>query len=530
MTTDINKIYRQYSFSQLKDMRLVCIQNIPFVQLVESRTRVQHMGDWHGVQCEFHPTSTFDAGRLREHDNDQEGVYFCNNPVCDIHQEPYNGRLNMFQYWQLANGLESEDEAVLDLYHRHLGKPLPKPEGKVLTKEEYQKIQQQQRGKLLRLYALFFWNKTLFKKDGSKGLKYLTEQRCIPVEYVKKYYLGYAPGKKALVEFLLKTGFTEEEIKREGLMSKKGNDLYWGRIVIPLFSDRDNPLSLNFNIKGSDAPNFYSRMLPDFIKSDIDKSLKHRYTNSNFPLFNFSEARRKRFAIMPEGCLDTISGQVFIDRLQEMENKGELPEDVSMKPSEIGVFASFGTNGFSEEKHLPLVKKANFEVLFLAGDNDQNFAGQTANIKRARLIQDNCPETQVRIITLPDKDLNDLLISKMEPVDFLKLLEDSVSLEEYEILMALTKCGKKTLRSQFEAIKSVETLIDDLNLDPKNLIMYKKTLQVLSDYVGVNVSLILFQVLVKKYKDKLKEEADEKNISIDALMMLKIAELEGMFD
>lgn len=527
----IGMIAKKYSPQQLKEMRLLCIKEISFVKLVSERTKVQQMGDWYGVRCEFHPTSTLDAGRLRDHDlaNGIEGAYFCNNPTCSIHDGEHNGRLNMFQYWQLVHHLDSEEEAIIDLYHNYLGKPLPQPQGKVLSKEEQMEIKKQQRSKLLRLYALFFWNKTLFEEEGKKALEYLTQERKIPIEYVRRYFLGYAPGKKALTDFLLQTGFTLEEIKEEGLLSKKGNDLYWGRVTIPLFSEKDNPLSPNFNAKNADPVNFYSRALPMFIKSDMDKSLKHRYLNSTFPLFNFSEARRKRFAIMPEGCLDTIAGQVYLDRLTEMEKKGLLPEGFSIKPSEVGVFASFGTNGFSEQKHLPLVQKANFEVLFLAGDEDPNFAGQTANIKRARLIQDACPQTKIRIIRLPQKDLNDLLVHGLEPLEFLKLLEESVSLEEYEILVALKKCGPKNLRNSFEAIKMTEDFIKNLNLNPRNLIMYKKTVQTLGDYIGVDPALILFQILSTKYKDKIKEEAEKNGISVENLLILKLAEYEGLF-
>lgn len=531
MTTSVNlgKIAKQFSYNQLKEMRIVCIRDISFVKLVSERTKVQAMGDWYGVRCEFHTTSTLDAGRLRDHTNGVEGAYFCNNPICSINDEPFNGRLNMFQYWSLANHLDSEEEAIIDLYHNYLGKPLPEPQGKVLTKEEQIELQKQQRSKLLRLYALFFWNKTLFEEEGKKALEYLTQERKIPIEYVRRYFLGYAPGKKALTDFLLQMGFTLEEIKQEGLLSKKGFDLYWGRVMIPLFSERDNPLSPNFNVKNSDPLNFYSRALPMFIKNDLDKSLKHRYTNGNLPLFNFSEARRKRFAIMPEGCLDTIAGQVFIDRLIEKEKKGGLPEGFSIKPSEVGIFASFGTNGFSEQKHLPLVQRANFEILFLAGDEDENFAGQTANIKRARLIQDNCPQTKVRIIRLPKNDLNDLLISDYDPLDFLKLLEESVSLEEYEILVALKKCGPKNLRNSFEAIKMVEDLLNNLNLQGGNLIMYSKTIKTLAGYIGVDPALILFQVLTTKYKEKIKEEAEKNNVSVENLLMLKLAQLEDAF-
>ncbi len=58
MTLGFGKIAKQYSAQQLKEMRLVCVNNISFVKLVSERTKTQSMGDWHGVRCEFHATST----------------------------------------------------------------------------------------------------------------------------------------------------------------------------------------------------------------------------------------------------------------------------------------------------------------------------------------------------------------------------------------------------------------------------------------------------------------------------------------
>lgn len=529
-----SKVAQKYSPETIKKMKTVCNRDIVFSNLVAERTSVTKVGEWYGVRCEFHNTRTMDAGRLKNYDTTagHEAVYFCNNPNCSCADEPYLGRLSMFQYWQHAHDFGTEEEAILDLYVNYLGNEMPEPDGQILTEEEMKEFYMIERRRLLFIHTMFFYNMALFKDEGKDGLKYLTEERKIPLEYVKKYYLGYAVGRDSLKNYLLAQGFSLQEIKDAALLSKKENDLYFGRVMVPLFSDKDNVLNPKLEIRKVKVSNFYSRLLNSFIKSDVDKTLKHRYTNRNLPLFNFQEARKKRFAIMPEGCMDTISGQVFIDRLVALEQQGKIPSDISLKPSDIGVFASYGTNGFSEKEHTPQVKKANFEILYIAGDNDANFAGQMANIKRAEQLKRDCPNMQIRIVKWPTNDLNDMLVQGVDPIEMLRVLENAISLEEYKISFALEKSGgKEEIRNQFEAIHRVQLVLKELDLTPDvdDLIHYKRTIQLLSDFIQVDVDTILLHLLLNFYTVQLKTKSEEMEIDLDTLIIMKLSKLKKEF-
>lgn len=528
----MRELVRTFSKEQINEMREYVLENIVFSDLVKERTKVEDNGNWKAVRCEFHTTKTTDAGRLRDRDTQtgENGLYFCNHPNCAVAEDPYNGRLTLTRYWQLANDFTSEKEAVVDLYSRRLGRPLPEGNGKPMSPEEKAAYEKDKRKRFMFMHVLFFYTQSLMSEEGAEALKYITEDRKIPLEYVRRYWLGYAPGRTKLVDYLESVGFKRDEVKEAKLLSRKGNDLYFERIVFPLLGYSDDVFSPSFQIKKAQVPNFYSRLRPEFLNED-NRNMKHRYTNRNFPLFNFANAKKKGSGLMIEGCFDTVASQVLIDRLVSMKEEGLIPDSYTVDPEEVGPFASYGTNGFNEEEHVPHLKRANYEVLYIAGDHDANFAGQTANIKRGKMLQSHLPNTQIRIVVWPNKDVNEMLINEVDPIEFLKCLEDSVSLEEYEILVALEKSGSSDIvRNQFEAMHRIEELLLNLNLQEENsLLKYKKTLLTLSKFIEVDVETIVLHILMLKYKNDLKNMATESNMPLKTLLTAELAAILSVF-
>lgn len=516
-----------YSREQINGLREIVEKEIQFSTLMREVTDVENLGQWSAVRCPFHNTSTKDAGRLKDATGDSSGVYFCNHPGCKVSEEPYNGRLSLTHFWKLYNDLENEPIAVLDLYQNRLGRKLPAGEGKPLSKEELEKLRMEKRRRALFLQATFFFHMTLLSPEGKEGMDYLLS-RGISRSYIEKYKLGYAPGGRKMLDYLKSNGFSEQEIRDAKLLSQKGNDLYYGRIMFPLVSTRHNYLNPAMEFGKATVENFYSRMLPSMMKGEKDNSFKHRYTNPSRPLYNFGEAKTKRFALMLEGCIDTISAQIFLDELIQMEKRGEL-ENYLVKPSEIGVLGIYGTNGFSKESQLH-VAESNFDKLFLAGDNDENFAGQTANIKLGESLQEMSKEAQVRIVTWTGNDVNELLQGgKENAIKFLQSIQDAVSVEEYKILVALDKAGDLTeTRNQFDALLRIEELLSDLRLEEENNILnYAKTISVVSEKVGVSEEVILMHIMMVRYKNKLLMHKDNlKEAILTELMVAKLLKEE----
>lgn len=530
-----NALVNTFSKEQIDDMRKIVLQRVVFSELARESTKVDNIGDWNAVQCPFHQTNTTDAGRLKDAITTtdsviEEGVYWCNHPGCTVAQDPYEGRLTLTHFWKLLQGFNLEKEAVVDLYHNRLKIDLPEGDGTPMSEEDKKKYEEEKRMRALFSQITYFYVKCLHEEGGKEALDYVVNERKIPLEYVKRHRLGYTPGRAKLKEYLLSVGFTEDEIRRAKVLSKKGNDLYYERIFFPLMSTRDNVWDQNFSMNNAFILNGYSRLMPKYMNEN-NTFMKHRYVNRNFPLFNFAEARRKRYGLMIEGCFDTVAAEVFVDKAKTLKAEGSIPKEITLDPDDIGPFASYGTNGFSEEEHAPLLKRAKFDILFIAGDHDANFAGQEANIKRGRMLQKHLTNTQIRIVIWPEKDVNQMLVNELDPVEFLRYLENSVSLEEYEILVALEKSGSSEIvRNQFEAIHRIEGLLMNLNLHEENSILkYKKTLLTLAKFVDVDIETILLHIMMVKYKNDLKKAADDSNLPLKTLLMAELATIISVF-
>lgn len=521
-----------FSKQQIDEMRAVIIQEVKFSEIMREITKVDEIGEWFAVQCVFHTTKTTDAGRLRDAHptTGEEGVYFCNNTNCSIHHNYEKGRISLTHFWKEYHNFENEPMAVLDLYQNRLGRKLPEGKGTPLTPEEKAKLQKEKTMRRLFIHTAYFYHSMLLSPEGKEGLDYIVNERKIPMDYVMKYRLGFTPGRTALKEYLLSQNFTLEDIKASKLLSKKNNDLYYNRVVFPMIDIRQNVLSDKFDFSRAVVYNLYSRFLPKYITEE-NEFLKHRYTNREFPLFNFAEARRKKVGLMIEGCFDTVAAQVLLDRLVLMENEGKIPEEFIIKPSDIGSFASYGTNGFKEDVHAPQLVRANFETLLIAGDHDANFAGQEANIKRGEMLQGHLKSTNIRIVSWGAKDVNTLLQEDIDPIEFLRFINDAVSLEEYRILVALEKSGNPaSVRTQFEALNKIEKLLLDLNLHEENsLLKYMKTLNTVASFTGVDVETILMHIMMVKHKKDLENAASAANVPLKTLLLSELVTASSIF-
>lgn len=141
---------------------------------------------------------------------------------------------------------------------------------------------------------------------GSKvALEYLLRKRQFTKESVLAFRLGYAPNNgAALVDFLIKKGFTQKEIQQAGLSAKsyRGGmrDMFRGRIMIPLMDAQGQPLGFTARLleDDPDAPKYINT--PQTLLYD-----KGRHV---FGLHLAKDAlRREGYAVLVEGNLDVIA-------------------------------------------------------------------------------------------------------------------------------------------------------------------------------------------------------------------------------
>ncbi|MCA9328156.1 DNA primase, partial [Candidatus Saccharibacteria bacterium] len=204
---------------------------------------------------------------------------------------------DVFSFIQEVEGIDFK--GALELLARKAG----------LNLEEYQPKQSGRLDKSSneRLYAAVeqavkFYQVQLTKHMPS--LKYLREKRAYEKQTLLDFRFGYSPEDgKALLTYLTKKGFNTEELRKAGLISSRGRDVYdmfRGRIMIPLLDSQGRPVG------------FTARQLRD------DKNSPKYINTPSTPLydkgrqvFGLSQAkeaiRKSGFVVVVEGNLDVVA-------------------------------------------------------------------------------------------------------------------------------------------------------------------------------------------------------------------------------
>lgn len=137
--------------------------------------------------------------------------------------------------------------------------------------------------------------------QNQRALEYVFQKRGLSKAVVQEFQIGYAPDAgDALVQFLLKKGFTKNELSVGGLTNRFGGDLFRGRMMVPLMDASGQVIGFTGRII-VDEPN-----APKYLNTPqtplYDKS-RH--------VFGLSQAkesiRKGDYAVIVEGNLDVVS-------------------------------------------------------------------------------------------------------------------------------------------------------------------------------------------------------------------------------
>ena len=137
--------------------------------------------------------------------------------------------------------------------------------------------------------------------QNQRALEYVFQKRGLSKAVVQEFQIGYAPDAgDALVQFLVKKGFTKNELSLGGLTNRFGGDLFRGRMMVPLMDASGQVIGFTGRII-VDEPN-----APKYLNTPqtplYDKS---RHV---FGLSQAKEAIRKGdYAVIVEGNLDVVS-------------------------------------------------------------------------------------------------------------------------------------------------------------------------------------------------------------------------------
>lgn len=254
------------------------------------------------------------------------------------------------------------------------------------------------RAKLLARVAGFY-SKTLFKDRA--GLDYLKARRLDDPAMLETFSVGYCNG--TLRNALPKAGEIIAQLQAVGVLNERGNEVFYGRVVVPMFDAAGNVVSL------------YGRRLDD-------EQPRHLYLKgSHRGVFNNIAAKTSQSLIVTEAAFDAMSLWAAGFR---------------------NVISLYGKDGWTAD-HESLIRENGVAEILLALDNDERGreAADALEIKLSGVVK------SVHRIAWPEgvKDANAFFLSRTAE-DFRALLPTAsasaeASADEWKETITLTPEG-----------------------------------------------------------------------------------------
>ncbi|NBR96595.1 MAG: toprim domain-containing protein, partial [Verrucomicrobia bacterium] len=218
------------------------------------------------------------------------------------------------------------------------------------------------------------WRDLLAKDESAEGARSYLKEREIPLEWIARFGLGYAPAAwTATLDWGKKNGFTEEEMIASGvaLRAQSGRvyDRFRNRLMFPILDEGGRVIAFSGRVLAGAAPEE-----PKYVNSPETMIFKKGRV-----LFGFDRARR---AMAEEGRAIVCEGQLDVLRAQAA---GFL-ESV----------APLGT-GFTEE-HAKLIGRFAKEIVICldAGQGWGGLAKAELGVKVVRLPAGDDPDSLIR--------------------------------------------------------------------------------------------------------------------------------------
>lgn len=298
--------------------------------------------------------------------NDEKTPSFVVSPEKQIwHDFSSNKGGNVFSFVMEIEGLDFR--GALELLARKAGVDL----------EQYGNRSSSNTKLKERLYEILELATKFYQVQFSKhetALDYVLKSRKFSKETALKFRLGYSPNNgSALVDFLKKHGFTDDEIKKSGLTTvryKGVGDMFRGRLMIPL-------MDITGRVIG-----FTARQLDDDPKSPkyINTPQTLLYDKSSH-VYGLSLAkdkiRKDGFAVLTEGNLDVIaSHQAGVINVvatagtaiteQQLKSIGRFAGDVRL------AFDADKAGLNATERAIPIASKVNVSLSIISISNGKD--------------------------------------------------------------------------------------------------------------------------------------------------------------
>lgn len=318
------------------------------VEVVQARTQLRKAGARFTGLCPFHDerTPSFSV-------NPQDKLYYCFG--CGVGGDiiSFVRETEQLDFAQAVEWLAERFRVTLEYEESS-----PERDAERSRRERLLSLLEQ---------AASFYERHLWESDAGKPAREYLESRGLGEEVCREYRLGLAPGGATLARKAREKGFTGAELSAAGLVNRRGNDYFAGRLLFPLADPRGR-------VRG-----FQARKLRE------DDPLRAKYVNSpegelfrkGDLLYGLDRARtamaKQERAIVVEGNTDVLA----------LRQAGLEP-----------VAASMGTA--LTERQLKELSRLTHK-LYLCFDGDA--AGEAATLRGMELAA--AQKLDVRVVALP---------------------------------------------------------------------------------------------------------------------------------
>ncbi len=192
---------------------------IDMVELVGARTQLRRAGGRYTGRCPFHEerTPSFSV-------NPQDKLYYCFGCGAGGDAITFVRETEQLDFSQAVEWLADRFRVTVEY-------------------EDGSPADDNRRRRRERLTALLeratgFYERHLWESDAGEPARTYLQGRGFGEEICREFRLGLAPGGATLAGRALKEGYTREELSAAGLVNRRGNDYFNGRLVFPLADAR----------------------------------------------------------------------------------------------------------------------------------------------------------------------------------------------------------------------------------------------------------------------------------------------------
>jgi DNA primase len=117
-------------------------------------------------------------------------------------------------------------------------------------------VRRNRRERLLALLesAAKFYDRYLWESEAGAPVRAYLAERGLDEETCKRFRLGLSPGGERLAAKARAKGYTQQELVAAGLVNRRGNDYYSGRLIFPLADARGRVLGFGARRMADDDP------------------------------------------------------------------------------------------------------------------------------------------------------------------------------------------------------------------------------------------------------------------------------------